>query len=205
MAWVVSGAVDDVLLELTLDDLLERLAAPAPAPAGGSAAALVAAMAASLVEMIGHGSPAWSEGRSIAAQASALRSQLVALAAEDAREVARLLQQARQPPTPDHSEKLARALMDASEPPLAIAEAAADLVELAAQAQAEGKHVMRADAAVAATLANAAAVSALLVIEANLQPGSGDETNERNSKLLQRARAATARAAQAHRADRSPE
>ena len=190
----------DSLSELTVDELLGQLAAPAPAPAGGSAAALVAAMAASLVEMIGRGSPSWPDGHAVAAQASELRARLIVLAAEDAQEVDRMLQQMRQSSTADQDEKRAGVFLDASKPPLAIAEAAAEIAELAAEATTNGKRVMRADAVVAAVLARAAAESALVVIQTNLHTIRGEAASAERSMLLQQARDSTARAAIASRA-----
>lgn len=178
---------------LTFAGVLERLAAPAPAPAGASAAALAAAMAASLVMMIGRGTSAWLDGNAVAARASDLRARLVTLAKEDARSVARLLELSREPASGDGGQNLALGLLEASRPPLAIAEAAAEIVELAADAATNGKPIMRADAAVAAVLARAAATSALLVIETNLNAASAAPASAESSVLLQQARDAMTR------------
>ncbi len=81
--------------------------------------------------------------------------------------------------------------------PLAIAEAAADTAELAAAAAANGKESLRADASVAAALAEAAAHGAALLVEVNLATVAGDERSSRAS-LAGRAgarRAATGRGA----------
>ena len=175
---------------LTFDELLERLAAPAPAPAGGSAAALSAAMAASLIVMIGRGTPGWPEGRTVADRATGLRSRLVALAHEDARAVGRLLETFRERETTARAGKFANALVEASTPPAEIAAAAAEVVELAVLASEHGKAAMHADASAAALLARAAADSAVAIVESNLKAVSGDGTVVTREALLQRARTA---------------
>jgi formiminotetrahydrofolate cyclodeaminase len=179
---------------VTFDQLLDQLAAPAPAPAGASAAALTAAMAASLVVMVARGTPAWPEGTTVTRRASVLRTSLLELADDDARAVGLLLAATRAPKTTHQAEEFARTLEEASKPPLAIAVAAAEIAELAAEAEKHGKPVMRADAAVAAAIARAATNSAVLVIEANLNSGPGNATTAEGSDLLRRAREATLRA-----------
>ena len=184
----------DSLGAVTFDQLLDQLAAPAPAPAGASAAALIAAMAASLVVMVARGTPAWPKGATVTRRASVLRTSLLELADDDARAVGLLLVATRAPKTTHQAEEFARTLKEASKPPLAIAVAAAEIAELAAEAEKHGKSVMRADAAVAAAIARAATNSAVLVIEANLNSGPGIATTAESSDLLRRAREATLRA-----------
>ncbi|TML71388.1 MAG: hypothetical protein E6G14_02210 [Actinobacteria bacterium] len=182
--------------ETTFDDLRTQLAAPAPSLAGASAAALTAAMAAALVTMIGRASSDWQQGEQTARDASELGDRLVALAAEDAHVFGRVLEVVRASGLSDteRNERLGQALLDASEPAVAIAEAAADVVRLATQAEANGRASMKPDAAAASTLARAAVTSAALAIEANL-PASPQPSDEvRAASLRQRARRATSRA-----------
>ena len=90
---------------------------------------------------------------------------------------------------------LSSALVEASRPALAIVEAAAEIAELAAEAEMNGKPIMRADAAVALVLATAASGSALQIVETNLRaPRAGELKDAESSMLLQRARAAAKRA-----------
>jgi formiminotetrahydrofolate cyclodeaminase len=159
---------------LTFDQVLDQLAAAAPAPAGASAAALTAAMAASLVIMVAQGAPTWPEGQTVALRASVLRALLVQLADDDARAVGLLLEATRARTTTHRAEELARALEEASKPPLAIAAAADEIAELAAEAETRGKPVMRADATVAAIMARAATNSARLVVKTNLDSIPGN-------------------------------
>ena len=172
---------------LRLDEVLDRLESPAPGPAGASAAALAAAMAASLVVMTACGTDAWADGRAVAERASQLRGRLVELADEDAQAVARLLELFREPVSDGRAEKMASGLVEAAKTPLAIAVAAAELTELAGAAAEQGKPVMRADAAAAAQLAEAATRAAVLVVETNLAAIPRDAVAPERDVLSRRA------------------
>jgi formiminotetrahydrofolate cyclodeaminase len=164
------------LEQLSVDDLLDAIEAPAPSPCGGSAAALAAAMGASLVALVARQSPAWTDARGVAAQAAALRARLVTLAAEDVRAYAAAVQAlsaAGEGESRDHL--LGLALSHAADVPLAIARTAADVAELAALAAVHGKDGLKPDAATAATLAEAASRSAARLVEVNLATLPGDE------------------------------
>jgi formiminotetrahydrofolate cyclodeaminase len=171
---------------LAIDELCAALEAPLPSPAGGSAAAAVAAIAASLVVMVGRGSPGWPDGGSAAAVATGLRERLLALGGEDVEAVAGALAASRAAGS-DPAE-LARAFARASQVPLEIAGHAAEVADLAVRAAAEGKRPMRPDAEAAAALAEAAGRVALAIVHTNLAaPGlPGDET-----RRLREAAAAT--------------
>ena len=71
------------------------------------------------------------------------------------------------------------ALLQAAEVPLRIAEAAADVAELAALAAAEGAPHLRPDATAAAALAEAATRAAAHLVEINLAIVPGDRHSER--------------------------
>lgn len=179
-----------------LDRFLDELEAPAPSPCGGSAAAVTAAMAASLVTMVARGSTAWEDGRGIASQARALRSRLTALGEEDAAVFAEVLQTMRdQSGTREQRDfALGLALLRAAEVPLRIAEAAADVAELAAAAAAEGAPHLQPDATAAAALAEAATQAATHLVEINLAIVPGDRHSERAGLLTAAAAEARARA-----------
>jgi formiminotetrahydrofolate cyclodeaminase len=179
-----------------IDRFLDELESPAPSPCGGTAAALTAAMAASLVTMVARGSSDWNEGAGIASQSRALRSRLTALGAEDAAAFAEVLVTMRDPDgTPEQRDfALGLALLRAAEVPLRIAEAAADVTELAAAAAAEGSPHLQPDATAAAALAEAATQAATHLVEINLAIVPGDRHSERASQLAAAAAAARARA-----------
>jgi formiminotetrahydrofolate cyclodeaminase len=166
---------------LTVSELVDELGAPAPSAAGGSAAAVVAAFAAALVGLVARASPAWREAPGIAAQAATLRDRLLELADQDVTAFAAALAALREPARPgeDRDARLGRALGLAADAPLAIAEAAADVAELAALAVAEGRPDVRPDAAVARELASAAARGAAALVETNLTTVPGDPRSTR--------------------------
>jgi formiminotetrahydrofolate cyclodeaminase len=174
----------------TLRDLLTELEASAPSPAGGTAAAVAAAMAASLVVMVGRESPAWDEGAHVAAECTRLRDRLVGLGADDVQAFAGVLTAARAA----SSDALAEALIRASEVPLEIAEAAADVVELAARAAREGRRPLQPDAEAAAILAEAATRVAALLVRVNVAELSADR-EEATTRLTEAAQVAQDRAA----------
>jgi formiminotetrahydrofolate cyclodeaminase len=151
-----------------IDQVCEEFEAPAPSPCGGSAAAVVAAIAASLVVMVGRHSSAWPEGADAAASAEVLRARLLALADDDVTVVGAVLAATRSGRRGDGGADLVAALLRSSEVPLEIAERAAEVAVLARVAARAGKPPMRADAAAAATLAASAAAVAVAIVAGNL-------------------------------------
>lgn len=179
-----------------LAGFLDELEAPAPSPCGGTAAAVTAAMAAALVTMVARGSSAWDDGPGIASQSRALRSRLTALGEDDATAFAEVLVTMRdRSGTPEQRDyALGLALLRAAEVPLRIAEAAADVAELAAAAAAAGSPQLQPDATAAAALAEAATQAASHLVEINLAIVPGDRHSERAASLASAAAAARARA-----------
>jgi formiminotetrahydrofolate cyclodeaminase len=174
----------------TLDDV-SRQQFPA---AGGSSAALTAALAAALTCMVARSvRTTWDGAGGAIAQAEALRARLSALAATDAevyahaRDLLRRTGQDREHrgaakapgvQSPDGERRdleLAEALEFAAAAPLAIAEAAAEVSELAAMMAQEGGADERPDAVVAVLLAEAAARGAAELVLVNLAVRSQDE------------------------------
>lgn len=180
----------------SIDAFLDALEAPAPSPCGGSAAAISAAMAAALVAMVGRGSSSWRDGAGVAAQARALRVRLTALGAEDAVAFEQVLVTMRDPSGNRDQRDFAigKALVRAAEVPLQIAEAAADVAEIAALAAVDGEPRVRPDAAAAATLAEAAVRAATHLVEINLAIVPGDGHSESAARLTAAAAQARARA-----------
>ncbi len=166
---------------LRIDTLLDALASKMPAPGGGSAAGLVGAMAAALCAKVAH----FSENGGSAAQAAALCRRLTALADEDARLFTNALSELDRR---DDDFKLGRALEQAADAPLRIAEACADVAALAS-ALAEGSSVHQADARSAAALAAGAARAAALLVEVNLGVSDNDERVQLAQRLSAQAEA----------------
>jgi formiminotetrahydrofolate cyclodeaminase len=180
-----------------IEDAFAALASPREPAAAGVASAFTAAAAAALVELAAAlaankiaaqdrdvGEDA-DRMRTVAQQAGKLRRRLLDAGDEDARTYAQVAK-ARE------GREQARALDRASEPPLAIAEAAAAVAERAAQVAAAGDWAFTADAVVAGELAAAAARGCAHLVETNL---AGDPEDPRPA----RARAAADLAAQASR------
>jgi formiminotetrahydrofolate cyclodeaminase len=211
---VVSTADSEpVLDERPLPRMLEDLAHGRAAAAGGVAAATTAALAAAVVTMAARAArPKWTDAGGAIAQSEALRARLTALAGRDAEAYGRaraLLQRAGRDrdrrgsaaapsaapsETPEERERrLAEALDVAAREPLLIAEAAAEVAQVAAWVAHGGSADHRADAATAAVLAESAATAAAHLVEINPAVGT-------DSELAVRARAAAKLAAEARSA-----
>jgi len=178
------------MASLEMEQVCERFAAPFPSPAGGSAAAAVAAIAASLVVMVGRGSPEWAQGSEAAASASALRDRLLILAGEDVEAVAAALAALRLLAQPDANDEpvVVGALLHASKVPLEIGECAADVAALARSGAVNGQRPMRVDAGAATTLAVAAAQVAASIVNANVASFPAGQAREERATLLEAAK-----------------
>lgn len=185
-------------------ETLADLASPGEPAAAGVASAVSAATAAGVVGLTatlaarriaeqdrGNGDGAADRMRELAQQAEKLRGRLLVAADEDARAYARVIK-ARQ------GHEQSRALDQASDPPLAIAESAAAVAERAAEVADAGNWTFTADAIVAGELAAAAARGSARLVEANL---AGEPRDPRPARA--RAAADLADRASRHAADRA--
>ena len=124
------------LTDLRVFELLDSLESDERAPGGGAAAALVVAVGASLVRMAARCSrDSWDGASAAAAQAHALRSRVAPMADLDAEALSvavAALRGAREGGVEVAGEPLGDALDRAAALPLSIAEAGADVAELAA-------------------------------------------------------------------------
>jgi methenyltetrahydrofolate cyclohydrolase len=168
---------------LRIDTLLDALASEQPAPAAGSAAALVGAIAAALCAKVAL----LSEDGGSTAQAAALCRRLTALADEDAHLYMTALSELERR---DDDFTLGRALEQAADAPLRIAEACADVAVLAAALAEHGASERQADARSAAALAAGAAHAAAVLVEVNLGVSDDDERLQLAQRLCARADAA---------------
>lgn len=158
---------------------IDELASAAPTPGGGGASAYAGALAASLASMVGNltvGKKTYAdvedEVRASLARLDALRARLVALVDEDARAFEPLAAAYRLPKaTPEEqaakNAALQQALVGASDVPLAIMRAVADVVDAADYLAHHGSKMARSDAGVAAAFARAASDGASLNIFIN--------------------------------------
>ena len=151
-------------------ELAEQISAADAVPASGWVAGVSAAFAAALVAKAAARSEAWTDSAGIGAQAIELRDRLLALASQDSRAYESALGALER-----KDSGLARALAKAAEVPLALAETAADVALLAAEAAARADGAARADAAAAAALAAGAARASAKLVAVNLAMAPEDE------------------------------
>ena len=186
------------LLDAPLRDFLDTLAGEGPAPAGGSAAALTVAMSAGLVAMVARASKGhWDEAGGVVGQAETLRARITPLAQADADayvEALRALRGREQLAERYRDQQLRAALERAAEVPLRIAEAGADLASLAALLVENGNPEVRADAAVAAVLAEGGTRAAAKLVAVNLAAYEGDPRVRHVDTLAEVATEASGRA-----------
>jgi formiminotetrahydrofolate cyclodeaminase len=193
------------LVQLPLQDLLDRLASDAPAPAGGALAAIAAAGAAAMVEMGASLTLAreryaatWEDMERVKDRARELRARAIALVAEDAAAYVAVLDAMRLPRATE-AERSARAnaletaSLAAAEPPRQILATAAEIAELAAEVAERGNVNLVGDATTAAVIGEAAGRAAAMLVEIDAGAARGPGA----ARLLQDARADAVRAADA--------
>jgi formiminotetrahydrofolate cyclodeaminase len=152
-------------------EYLDAVAARTAAPGGGSAGSTAAAVAAALVEMAAR----YSDDEDTAERAAALRGRFLELAEEDAAAYAGVLGA--------RGEAREQALSRAAEPPLELAEAAAELTELARALAERGNPVVRGDARAGEALAAAATKIGATLVLLNLEGRDDDPRVERAREL----------------------
>jgi formiminotetrahydrofolate cyclodeaminase len=164
---------------MTFEELLNHLGSDRPAPGAGAASAWTCALAAALAEMVagvvlarGADRPQLERRR---ARARELWSAALRLADEDQAAYRAVIDAA-------PAEKRA-ALAAAADPPLAIAEAAAETARLAADSMRDATGPVRGEAATAALLAGAAATAAAGLVELNLAGAPEDPRLARAREL----------------------
>ncbi|MGZ4315286.1 MAG: cyclodeaminase/cyclohydrolase family protein [Gaiellaceae bacterium] len=168
------------LQEMPLTTFGEALASSAPTPGGGCASALAGALAASLAAMVARTTAASEkfadradEMNQAAAEADALRSELLGLVDADAEAFAQVMAAFRLPKeTPQEqaarSEAIQAGYKAAVEPPLLVCTQSVRVLELALQVAERGNPNAVSDAGVAALLAAAALEGGALNVEINL-------------------------------------
>jgi formiminotetrahydrofolate cyclodeaminase len=164
---------------------LDALASPVPTPGAGPAAAWTCAVAAALVEMVsaiasGGDSAARAAAGARRERACVLRLRALELAETDMVAYQAVLAARRQPAGAD---RVREALSAAADPPLAIAEVAAELAELAADAGEQARGGVRGEAATAAILADAGAAACVAMLSLNLAGNSDDPRRVHGDQL----------------------
>ncbi|TME67167.1 MAG: cyclodeaminase/cyclohydrolase family protein [Chloroflexi bacterium] len=151
-----------------LDHLLAEIASAAPAPASGSAAAAVVATAAALLQKVALR----SKGRWTGATAAHDRAEAIMVRAEELIELDTLayLEFVEATRLGGNAEA---ARLKTIEVPADIVGYAAAVIDLARELEANGNPNLRADAVAAAILAEAAAMTAAMLVEVNESAGRG--------------------------------
>ncbi|TYP89214.1 cyclodeaminase/cyclohydrolase family protein [Blastococcus xanthinilyticus] len=166
----------------SIGDFLGQLSARVAAPGAGATAAVEAALAASLVAMVGRFSTADEHADLVAeivAAADAQRDACLQAAADDEAAFRAVADAMKLPhdtdqETDERQERLSRAQLAATRPPLAVLRIAAELVSLAERVLPVANRNLVSDVAAATAAARAAATTARLSVEANL-PGIDDD------------------------------
>jgi formiminotetrahydrofolate cyclodeaminase len=172
------------LLDLTVRDLLESVAARTPAPGGGGVAAFVTAMAAGLTAMAAR----FGDG-AVAERADELRNRAAPLADADAAAYGGFLAATRRPrDEPGRAEAVRRARDDTIAVPVVIADVAGEVAGLAADLVLNGNPHLRGDAAAAVHLAAAAAATAAELLDANVKGEQGVAERDRAREIAAAAR-----------------
>jgi formiminotetrahydrofolate cyclodeaminase len=146
-----------------IESFLDAVAARTPAPGGGASCAVALGVAAALAAMAAR----FAGEEDAAARADAVRDRSLALAEEDAAAYGPVLA------APD-AETRAAALSAAAEPPLEIAELAAEVGALARGLAERGRPALRGDALAGADLAAGTARAAARLVELNLHDAPDD-------------------------------
>lgn len=168
------------ITEQSFKDIMDSIAASTPAPGGGTAAALAGVMAASLVQMVANltlGRKKYigveAKMQEVYTEAAELRGRLGELAEEDARAYEEVMQAYKYPKSTPEEEALRaqaieRALHGAATVPLRTAQAALQVLSLAAAVAQAGNQNALTDAGVAGLLASAAFTAAVYNVRVNI-------------------------------------
>ena len=188
------------LASLSVDEFLNRLASGEATPGGGSASALAGALGAALVSMvcnltIGREKYAATEAeaRDIREAAMAVRDRLRRGIDDDAAAYDGVMAAYRLPRADDEkavrSAAIQRATHEAALVPLALAEASAQVIDLAEQALGKTNRNAASDLAVAAMLGVAALDGAAANVEVNLASLKDERVRAEVAERLSKARA----------------
>jgi formiminotetrahydrofolate cyclodeaminase len=158
--------------------------------------AVTVALAAGLASMSARFSTEHIEGaEALARELDGLRSKVALLSEVDSDAYSQVLKASKaQGSDPGAAERLARALSDAAEIPLAVAEAGATVTEVAARLVERGNPNLRGDALAGTLLAEAAVRSAVRLVTINLNAaGVEDKRLHRCEELMAVAAASRSR------------
>lgn len=168
--------------EMSLEGFLARLASADPEPGGGAAAALVAATGAALVSMVANLTVGKEKYAAVQAEMEGARAraqtlvrdlaQAIDLDAESFRKVmaAYKLPRETDEQKADRKRAIQQAMREATVDPARVVRLSQEIADLSRVVMEKGNVQAITDAAIAAVLADAAAVSAALNVKINLGP-----------------------------------
>lgn len=163
--------MSDSILDRTVAEFLDDVAARTSAPGGGAVTAVAVSAAAALVTMAAR----FADGpaaEALVERGERLRAEVAQLADADADAYRAVLEAYRLPPEhPDRRSRITAALQRATEVPLRIAEAGAQVATMADEIAATGNRSLTGDARTAAELAASAARAAATLAEINIEAG----------------------------------
>ena len=179
--------------DLSLNAIVESVAARDPTPGAGPSLAWTCALAAALVEMVSavtlRKEPESAD--TIEARrdrARALWRTALALADRDAGAYRDVVAVQRRRDEPGHPQRLRQALADAADPLVLIIDTAREVAELATHAVADARGGVRGEAITALVLAESVARGGVPLVELNL---AGDSQDPRRAQAREAAAAAT--------------
>ena len=163
--------------ELPLGRFMDMVASREPTPGGGASAAVAVALAAALTAMAARFSADHlADAETIADRAEELRNRVMPLAQADAAAYGRVLDPNRTPRDDDEKRRrIRKALSEAADVPLSIAEVGVEVAGSAARLVEEGNPNLRGDAMTAAALAKAGVRAAATLVEINVSAGGADD------------------------------
>jgi formiminotetrahydrofolate cyclodeaminase len=184
-------------LNCEVGEFLDLVARRQPAPGGGAVAAIAMSLAAGLVAMVARYSRDLDDADRLVETADRLREDVATLADDDAHAYGRVIEAyaaARDNPG-NQPDRISDALRGAAQVPLTVAEAGADICEVAARLAVEGKPDVRGDAMTALLLAEAATRTSAHLVTVNVEAaGDGEDLVERAVRSVAAAHAAVATA-----------
>jgi formiminotetrahydrofolate cyclodeaminase len=169
-----------LLSQMRVHELLEKTASKEPVPGGGSISALAAAAAASLVEMVANltlGRKGFEdvsgEMEHISRKATQYRERLTTAIDQDSEAYAKVMEAFRMPKSEEREKQkrsaaIQKALRGAAEVPLAVAEDALSLLQLAKSVVKKGNPNAVTDGLVAVMMARTGALGAIQNVRINL-------------------------------------
>lgn len=185
--------------ELSLTEIVDRVAAVDPTPGAGPSLAWTCSLAAALVEMVsgvtlGQQPADPDEIEHRRSRARALRGTALSLADADADAYRAVLAVRRRREEPGHAARLRQALHAATDPLLAIVETAGEVTRLAADATHQVRGGARGEAMTAAVLGAAVVDGGVPLIELNLAGAPGDPRLSQARAIMHQASSDRARA-----------